>query len=157
MKKTFYMLIALWTLTAVSCAKKTAPSSQEAPTPHSTLAYESTQGVDFDLTKMSATMIYSTVFDMLIASEDYEGKTIKIKGLFNVYDNEENGQRYFAVVVPDATACCQQGLEFVWLGDHTYPADYPAIDSEITVTGTYTTEEEDGISYSYLKVTDLQS
>ncbi|MCR4579180.1 MAG: hypothetical protein K5681_02415 [Treponema sp.] len=113
--------------------------------------------IDFDLTKMSTTMIYSTVFDMMIAPEDYENKVIKVAGMFNVFTNEVTGDRYYAVIVQDATACCQQGLEFIWLGDHIYPDDYPEMFSEIVITGTYTTTEEDGISYSYIQAWSVES
>lgn len=112
--------------------------------------------IDFDLTKMSSTMIYSTVFDMMIAPEDYENKVIKVEGMFNIFINEVTGDRYYAVLVQDATACCQQGLEFIWMGDHKFPDDYPEEFAEIVVTGTFTTAEEDGITYSYLNAWSVE-
>ena len=42
------------------------------------------------------------------------------------------------------TACCSQGLEFVLAGEHSYPADYPELGTEITVVGTFQTYEENG-------------
>lgn len=112
--------------------------------------------VDLDLTKMSATMIYSTIFDMLIMPEDYVERIIKVKGWFETYTNPQTGEMYYAVVVPDATACCQQGLEFVWKGNHTYPDDFPKPGQNITVTGIYKMIENDGISYNYLEVINLE-
>lgn len=112
--------------------------------------------VDLDLTKMSATMIYSTIFDMLIMPEDYVEKIIKVKGWFETYTDPQTGEMYYAVVVPDATACCQQGLEFVWKGNHTYPDDFPKPGQNITVTGIYKMIENDGISYNYLEVINLE-
>ena len=112
--------------------------------------------IDLDLTKMSATMIYSTIFDMLIMPEDYIDKNIKVSGWFETYTDPESGEVYYAVVVPDATACCQQGLEFVWPGDHKYPEDFPEIKQDITVTGFYKLIENDGITYNYLEVGNLE-
>ena len=112
--------------------------------------------LDLDLTKMSATMIYTTIFDMLIMPEDYVDKNIKVKGWFQTYQNPEDGQTYFAVVVPDATACCQQGLEFVWLGDHSYPKDYPNNGDDVTITGLYKLTETDGITYNYLEASAVE-
>ena len=112
--------------------------------------------VDLDLTKMSATMIYSTIFDMLIMPEDYVEKNIKVKGWFQTYTNPEDGQIYFAVVVPDATACCQQGLEFVWPGEHRYPADFQNPGDDITITGLYKLTETDGITYNYLEASAVE-
>ena len=112
--------------------------------------------IDLDLTKMSATMIYTTIFDMLIMPEDYVEKNIKVKGWFQTYQNPEDGQTYFAVVVPDATACCQQGLEFVWIGEHNYPADFPETGADITITGIYKITETDGITYNYLEASAVE-
>lgn len=115
-----------------------------------------TSKINLDLTKMSATMIYSTIFDMLIMPEDYIEKTIKLSGWFETYTDPQSGEMYYAVVVPDATACCQQGLEFVWPGDHKYPEDFPEIKQDITVTGIYKLIENDGITYNYLEVVNLE-
>ncbi len=112
--------------------------------------------VDLDLTKMSATMIYSTIFDMLIMAEDYIEKNIKVKGWFETYVDTETGKLYYAVIVPDATACCQQGLEFVWPGNHTYPDDFPKPGDDITVTGIYKLIETDGVSYTYLEANSVE-
>ena len=112
--------------------------------------------IDLDLTKMSATMIYSTIFDMLIMPEDYVEKVIKVKGWFEVYTNPETAEVFYAVVVPDATACCQQGLEFIWPGDHHYPADFPELGKDITVTGTYKLIDKDGFTYNYLEASAVE-
>lgn len=112
--------------------------------------------VDLDLTKMSATMIYSTIFDMMIMPEDYVEKIIKVKGWFETYTDPQTGEMYYAVVVPDATACCQQGLEFVWKGNHTYPDDFPKPGQNITVTGIYKMIENDGVTYTYLEANSVE-
>ena len=112
--------------------------------------------VDLDLTKMSATMIYSTIFDMLIMPEDYVEKIIKVKGRFETYMDTKSGELYYAVLVPDATACCQQGLEFVWKGNHTYPDDFPKPGQDITVTGIYKMIENDGVTYTYLEANSVE-
>ena len=112
--------------------------------------------VELDLTKMSATMIYSTIFDMLIMPEDYVEKIIKVKGWFETYMDTKSGELYYAVLVPDATACCQQGLEFVWKGNHTYPDDFPKPGQNITVTGIYKMIENDGVTYTYLEANSVE-
>lgn len=112
--------------------------------------------VDLDLTKMSATMIYSTIFDMLVMAEDYIDKNIKLSGWFETYTDPQTDEMYYAVVVPDATACCQQGLEFVWKGNHTYPDDFPKPGQDITVTGIYKLIETDGVTYTYLEANSVE-
>ena len=101
-------------------------------------------------------MIYSTIFDMLVMAEDYIGKNIKVSGWFETYTDPQSGEMYYAVVVPDATACCQQGLEFVWPGEHKYPEDFPAIKQDITVTGIYKMIENDGVTYTYLEASSVE-
>ena len=162
MKKAGVILAATALFLVASCSRKNTTfteineRSDSAYTGSADFSAE-TEKADIDLTRMSATMIYSTVFDMLIAPEDYEGKSIRIKGLFNVFTDQETGSRYYTVLVPDATACCQQGLEFIWQGDHSFPTDFPAENSEIIVTGKYVTEEEDGLTYSYLDAWSVES
>ena len=101
-------------------------------------------------------MIYSQIFNMLIMPEEYVDKTIKVKGAFEIYPNENGEIDFFTLTVMDATACCKEGIDFIWAGNHTYPNDYPKEGQEITITGTYRVATLDGdISYSYLEVTEL--
>lgn len=110
---------------------------------------------DVDLTTLSSTMVYSQVADMMYAPEKYNGLIVKAKGLFSVYHDEFQDKDYYAVLIEDATACCAQGLEFVWKGEHAYPEDYPEIGEEITIMGTFRTYEEDGATYCQLVEADL--
>lgn len=113
--------------------------------------------IDIDLTSMSSTMVLAEVFNMLIMPEEYEGKIVKANGPFLVFENPENNDRFYAILIEDATKCCQQGIEFVWTGNHTYPDDYPIENQKIVVTGVYHTIEYDtGVTYNYLEVFDLQ-
>lgn len=116
---------------------------------------EASRGL-IDLTKMNSTMIYSQVFEMMIMPEDYENTDIKVKGFFQVYNYEGNPDKYLSVIIPDATQCCQQGIEFIWPGKQ-YPQDYPAPGTPIEVTGrfciTYTEEE---LLYTFMQLSDLK-
>lgn len=113
--------------------------------------------VDIDLSVMSSTMIYSEVFNMVLMPDEYEGKNLKIKGNFAVYINKDNGNRYYSIIIPDATACCQQGIEFIWAGNHNYPEDFPKIGQEIVVTGVYTnTTTKDDLFYNYMVVSEIK-
>ncbi len=144
-------------LQAAAEAKAQSTVSQPVVSTPSTGSGTATTGkVDLDLTKMSATMIYSTMFDMLVMPEDYVEKNIKVSGWFETYTDPQTAELYYAVVVPDATACCQQGLEFVWLGEHSYPADFPDIGADITVTGVYKLIENNGITYNYLEASKVE-
>ncbi len=113
--------------------------------------------VDYDLSNMNFTMISSFFFQMLIESEKYENKTFKIKGKFQTFENEEDPAAlpYFSVIMNDVTMCCQEGIDFVWEGNHSWPADYPEQDQEITIIGKYIVTETDGITYNYILASDI--
>ena len=143
-------------LQAAAAAKDTATEAQVPERSRRDEASVTPGKVDLDLTKMSATMIYSTMFDMLVMPEDYVEKTIKVKGWFETYTDPYTAELYYAVVVPDATACCQQGLEFVWPGQHNYPADFPNPGDDITITGLYKLIENDGVTYNYLEASSVE-
>ena len=103
--------------------------------------------VDVDLTVLSSTLIYSEVFNMVTTPTDYVGKTVKMEGVCNMYQDPDTGKKYYACIVQDATQCCSQGLEFV-LDENTYTEDdYPEVGDDITIKGTFTTYEENGNTY----------
>ena len=155
MKKIAVLLMCL-TLFSCKAKDKTDNTGLKATTGASPTARSDPSKIDLDLTKMSATMIYSTIFDMLVMAEDYVDKNIKVTGWFETYTDPQTGELYYAVVVPDATACCQQGLEFVWIGEHKYPEDFPEVGQDITVTGVYKMIETNGVTYTYLEASKVE-
>ncbi len=132
----------------------TAPSEEisktEAPVP---AAASDPSDVDVDLTVLSSTMVYAEVLNMMTEPNAYDGKTVKMRGRFGAsYGYRPDGTinedvLIFACIIADATACCSQGIEFVLSGAYNFPEDYPELDSEITVTGTFKSGEQNGIPY----------
>jgi len=116
----------------------------------------SANNVDLDLTRMSSTMVYSMVFQMVTEPKKFVGKKIKMKGVFSSYQDEETGRRFFGCVIKDALACCSQGLAFETAKVRRYPNDYPDEGSPITIIGTFEFEkEEDGIGFPIIKKATL--
>ncbi len=105
--------------------------------------------IDVDLTKLSSTMVYSEVYNMMQHPRDYEGKMIKMKGTFSPYETE--ARNYYSCMIADATACCQSGIEFLWAGEHQYPNDYPPKNAEIVVQGIFEIYFEGDQMYVQLK------
>lgn len=101
--------------------------------------------IDVDLTAMSATIVYSQVSDMMTNPENYEGKVIKMNGIYQLYTNEDGSVFYPACVIMDATACCANGIEFL-------PPEGTDLTAgeEITVIGTFEKYYEDGYLYCHL-------
>ena len=107
--------------------------------------------VDVDLSTLSTTMVYAQVYDMMTKPDEFMGKTIKASGAFAVYTDEASGKNYYACIIQDATACCQQGLEFEPKDKYSYPDDFPELGTEVTVIGTFDTYEENGATYCTLR------
>lgn len=176
MKKSFTLLLMIAVLTTVcaGCGNTTVTENKAAQTGKKTIndilaesqaeaasvAAETFQPVEYpeldytadvDLTVLNSNMVYSTVYNMMTVPDDYIGKTVKASGVFDVYTDPDTGKFYFACIIADATACCSQGLEFVWKGEHSYPDDYPQVGTFITIGGEFETYEEKGATYCRLK------
>ena len=108
-----------------------------------------------DLTVLSSTMIYAEVYNIMTHPDEYMGKTIKMSGPYYASFYDATGLYYHYVVIEDATACCQQGLEFNWKGEHIYPDDYPEDGTKIEVTGVFSSYDELGRTYYYIAVDDI--
>ena len=109
--------------------------------------------IDVDLNNLNANVVYSQVFLMMTEPDKFIGKRIRMSGQFNVYAAEEGNPsgvtEYYAIIIADAQACCQQGIEFVWPG-HTYPEGFPEVKSNASVTGRFEVYEENGKKYCRL-------
>lgn len=176
MKKLFHLLLIAALIVSLSaCGNNETPQNTQKPTTSSGNTQNSTtmnetqmpssqpqisddpskqqpsNNLDVDLTKLSSTMVYSEVYNMMYTPDDYVGKTIKMKGQFSYYEDPDTKTQYFACIIADAAACCSQGLEFILTGEHTYPNDYPEPGAEITVTGTFELYTENGFQYCRLK------
>jgi len=146
MKRLLAIILSLVTLFAFSaCGDKATEASAQTK-----------EKYNLDLTKFSGSMIYAKVNDMVSSPEKYKGKTVKMSGLFSVYEDTANNHVYYSCIIPDATACCQQGIEFV-LSDTSlkYPDDYPEIGSAITIAGVYGTYYEGTYMYPQLSNAEL--
>ena len=107
--------------------------------------------VDVDLSKMSGTVCYAQVNDMVnVNPAAYFGKTVRMSGTFAVSSNTDTP--YFACLIADATACCAQGIEFVLRDARKFPDEYPSKGTEITVVGIFDTYNEG--TYRYCQLID---
>ena len=143
MKKIFAVALMILSVAIVGCSdeKTSAPEKISVA-----------ENVDVDLTKLSSTMIYSEVFNILQTPADYRGKTFKIRGTYMVSHDPQKDEYHHACVIFDATACCMQGMEFELVDEN-----YPSPDGEITLLGrfdTYTIQKIDNPILKDAKVVD---
>ncbi|MCL1828352.1 MAG: hypothetical protein FWG32_02535 [Oscillospiraceae bacterium] len=143
MKKnlSFILFFCLICMFAAGCSGKETPQTDD--------------GVDVDLTILSSTMVYAEVYNITSSPGDYMGKTVKMSGPYYASYYSETGLYYHYVIVEDAAACCQSGLEFIWNGNHDYPEDYPEEQTIIEVVGVFGSYDELGRTYYFLSVDDI--
>ena len=103
--------------------------------------------VHIDLTKMSDTMVYSQVFDILVNPQNYVGKTIRLQGIYEPITDSLAQEVLHYIVVEDATACCAQGVEIKMIGE----ANYPELYSNAEVVGEIKTYEYSGQTFFYVE------
>lgn len=153
MRKIVCLLLAVMMIGALAaCSGSDTAEATDLPAAEATET--AADGVDVDLTAMSATMVFAEVQNMALDPKKYIGKTVRMDGAFSVTETDDS--RYFACIIADATACCAQGIEFVWAGEHSYPEDYPEDGTEITVTGVFTTYMEGQQTFLQLQNADVQ-
>ena len=145
-------LVAVLLLTLCACgggeqASAPAPSAPGAEGNTETAETASAPAsVDVDLTQLSSTMVYSEVYNIMMAPEDYVGKIIRMNGECVSAYYEPTDATYYSIIIQDATACCAQGIEYV-LGDgQAYPED----GGEATVTGRFESYDENGTTWYHL-------
>lgn len=116
----------------------------------------SSEDADIDLTQMDSNMVYSTVYQLTNDAPAFIGKTIKMEGQYYAGVDENTGLTYHYVVIKDALACCQQGMEFKWGdGSHKYPDEYPSDGTEVVVVGKFETYKDNPDDvYEYCRVGD---
>lgn len=147
MKKTVRNLILVLLAALLSvCPLRGTPAESEPPA--------EPLFVDLDLSRMSGTVVYAQIYNLLSDPAPWLGKIIRMSGLYSFYEDHERNIVYHACIVPDAAACCAQGIEFIWSGEHAWPGDYPEYGDGITVTGRLELYEEDG--YTYLHLVDAE-
>ena len=99
---------------------------------------EEVQEVDIDLTPFNNNMMYAEVMNMTQSPEEYNGKTVRLRGEFSRYsDMDENGQpipdsEHLLCIVFDTMGCCAQGVELIL---KEVPARFPDEEQEVTVHG----------------------
>ena len=135
-----FSVICVLLLSVVGCSDSVDNTQSGAKHTDDTSA-----SVDIDLTSLSSTMVYSEVYNIMSNPDEYIGKTIRMNGAFATDDNEI----YYFCIIKDATACCQQGLEFILKGTQ-YPDGYPDIGADFTVQGTFERYMEGDQPYYHL-------
>ena len=100
-----------------------------------------------DLTALTPVMVYSTVYDMINQPDKYVGEQIVMRGTCSTFVDEEKQTITLACIIQDATACCQQGIEFQLNDDYE---EFPEDGKDITVVGEFAVYEEGEYFFPYI-------
>ncbi|MBQ5471924.1 MAG: hypothetical protein IIT58_07980 [Treponema sp.] len=154
MKRLFLFAVCLSCIILGSCSKKGSSVQKNSSIQKGNEAEVEKKPryikTDLDMTGLNYNMISSLLFNMLVEPETYLGKRIKMKGQFYSEFDETNFVRHYSVLIYDATACCQTGLQFIRQGEYVFPDDYPEQMTEITVSGILKIKDLNGMDYLYL-------
>ena len=112
--------------------------------------------VDLDLSKMSGTIVYAEVYNLMYDPAPYLGKVLRIRGYYSFFRDPVTDSVYYACVIPDATACCMQGIEFVPAEEPADPDHYQEDSADLTITGRLEMYDDNGVSYLHLVNADVQ-
>ena len=123
-----------------SASSQSQPSAQEAQAAQA-------EAVDLDFTRMSSTMVYAYVYNIVCSPEDFLGQRCRIGGISDQSYWDQTDTVYHYVVIEDATACCAQGLEFVLTSEDDA---YPLPGADIEISGEWAQYEEDGEIYFHI-------
>lgn len=112
--------------------------------------------IDIDLSRMSSTMVFAQVNQMVTTPQKFIGMHIKMKGVFSSYYDYETDQRFFGCVIADALACCSQGLAFSLDKPRKFPDEYPAEGATIVIIGYFdSVKEESGETYPIIRHAEI--
>jgi uncharacterized membrane protein YcgQ (UPF0703/DUF1980 family) len=101
-------------------------------------------------------MFIAQTNDVYLNPEDYLGKTIRLEGLFK---QEQGIETDYCFVIRYGPGCCgydgNAGFEVAW--DTNPPnAPYPSVDDWVEAVGVLKSYEEEGYSYLYLALSNLE-
>lgn len=144
MKKTFIiLLITILLISLFSCNGN--KHIKERKTQNNKIL--TTEQVDIDLSQLSLPVVYGQIFNITLNSDDYIGKTIKIKGIFDLFQDPNNNEVYCSIIIPDEQACCMQGFGIKFKSEYKFPKDFPKDDDTVTLIGRYEIEPNSSAGY----------
>jgi hypothetical protein len=127
-------------------------SVREAPTAASLTPV----AIQMDLSRLSDTMAYARMFEIVHDPGEYLGKTARIQGTYvPVPDPAREGLYYHFLLVADITGCCEIGIEF-FLDGRRYPEDYPPEYARIELEGVFDMATVSGNRHICLKAEKIR-
>ena len=121
---------------------------------------QTNEPAEIDLSQFNKQMTYAEILGLHMSPEEYLGKVIKLKGIFDRYcevDESRNPiqeKMHLGIIVSDAMGCCSLPLDFVLAVDKELD-DLPELGTEITVSGKVTQYEKPWGAMFYLNDAEI--
>ena len=109
-------------------------------------------GPMIDTTRMSSTMAYAELYNILVNPAQYVGRGIRVEGRYYSAMTSDGAERVHMVLVYDSAACCELGVEF----QLPQGMDYPQPGETVLVSGTFRTLIYNGNPFGYIEATASQ-
>ena len=110
------------------------------------------EGPMIDTTRMSSTMAYAELYNVLVNPGQYVGRGIRVEGTYYTAMTSDGGERVHMLLVYDSAACCELGVEFQLPQGMAYPQP----GDTVQVEGTFRTMLYNGNPFGYIEATDTQ-
>ncbi len=145
------VLLSLAMVFFVGCSSnETEVETQEELKPHQI----SSEDIDYDLREMSSTMVYSQIFDLVTNPNEYTDARFVIQGHFMESEDMNTGEKFFAILIVDAAACCAQGLEIHIPDDVVLPI--VTLPAEMIIEGTVGVKTVGDYDFPYILLENAQ-
>ncbi len=107
---------------------------------------------ELPVVEITEKMFIAQCNDVYFNPDDYQGKAIKLEGIYSNYKDEQSGKTYH-YVMRYGPGCCgsdgSAGFEFM------YDGDIPKLNDWIEVIGTVEKMMEDGVEYIVLRASKV--
>lgn len=147
MKKIFIILCIFLSLAGCSKKEENQIVTTDSTVIDSTLADNK---IDIDLTLMSSTMVYAEVFNIVNSPDQYVGKRIQAEGVYAAGILVDENKLLHFIMIEDATACCKEGLRFVYATDQIFKDG-----DRIILTGVFSEAIENGYTIYRIEVESI--
>jgi uncharacterized membrane protein YcgQ (UPF0703/DUF1980 family) len=145
MKRKLAIVLLVCSLTLTGCQNQAAVASSPA-------AQLETPALKMPVVEISEKMFIAQCNDVYLNPDDYQGKAIKLEGIYSSYVDSKSGNAYH-YVMRYGPGCCgndgSAGFEFLYDGEMPKPDDW------IEVTGTVEKVTEDDMEYIVLRASKV--
>ncbi len=151
MKTLTAIFITVAVCSLIACTNDTSSEKAEKENKGSQKTETVAPAVDYDITKLSPTMVYGQIFELMNNPASYHGKTFKMIGRFDSEYMRMLFEELNYIVIKDALGCCPMGIEIQFKEG----ASKPEKGQLIMIEGPFYQKKDGMLSRHYIQVDTL--